>query len=161
MRETLGWRIKRGIVSFTSSADTGNHMVEENADENGTIECKVDIVDRLVGNAVPKLIKIDIEGFELYAIEGAHRTFQSPDLKAIIVELNGLGIKYGHSDIEVYQKIVSYGFNPVRYLPFERKVLGIRGENTSSQNTVFVRAPERVAAECAGSPAFTALGRTS
>ena len=156
----IGVADKRGMVNFTSSSDTANHVVEENPDEGSTIECKVDTVDMLVGNAVPKLIKIDVEGFEFHAIEGAHRTLQSPDLKAIIVELNGLGIKYGHSDIEVYQKIISYGFNPVRYLPFERKVLGINGKNTSSQNTVFVRAPEQVAAECAGSPAFTVLGRT-
>ena len=107
---------KKGSVKFTSSLDTMNHVAtDENTD---AIEVPVDTLDDLLlGETVPLIMKIDVEGFETEVINGAFKTLNNVGLKAIIIELNGSGSRYGYNDLEIHNSLLKYGFEPFNMTP--------------------------------------------
>jgi hypothetical protein len=68
---------------------------------------------------------------------------QSVSLKAIIVELNGSGNRYGYSDNDIHLKLIENGFKVMKYLPFERILIDSLPDN--EHNTLYVRDPKFVA----------------
>ena len=51
-----------------------NHVVTTSEESNSTVKCQIDTIDSILGDNVPNLIKIDVEGYEFAVIEGASRT---------------------------------------------------------------------------------------
>jgi FkbM family methyltransferase len=110
-----------GSIHFTADKDTMNHVAQK-ADRN-TIEVPMVRLDSLIPNDNRnKFLKIDVEGFETEVLKGSSRLLESETLKAIVIELNGSGEKYGHSDSEIDSKIKDFGFTPVCYNPVSRSV---------------------------------------
>lgn len=114
-----------GNLRFTKSFDTVNHVVAENDLHEDAIEVPVVTMDYLFSNHFPVLLKIDVEGFELNVLKGGKNVLTSNDLKAIIIELNGSGNRYGISDDAVHNLLLSYGFLPYSYSPFDRRLTSI------------------------------------
>ena len=81
-------------------------------------------------------MKIDVEGFELEVLRGAKKLLAEDNLKAIIIELNGSGKRYGVSDNDIHEILISNNFFPYEYLPFERKL--IKKESYGTHNIIYI-----------------------
>ena len=140
MYATAGWRRSPGVLSFTRRQDTTNHVSAPA--EAGSAECvtvPVTTFDALAAGACPLLAKIDVEGYETPVLAGAGASLANPALRGLILELNGSGARYGHSDAVLFASIVEAGFAPFRYEPFSRGLEALQGPNRSGGNTLFLR----------------------
>ena len=134
----IGLGSKNGKLHFTKSLDTVNHVVTENDSDSDTIEVNVSTLDSiLLTEITPILLKIDVEGFETEVLNGAESTLANNDLKAIIIELNGLGRSYGYDEVKVHEKLIEFGFKPFNYSP-KLKQLTER-ESFGTHNTIYLR----------------------
>jgi FkbM family methyltransferase len=132
----IGLGSKIGKLYFTKSLDTINHVtLKEDID---TAVVKIDTLDSLLKNEqCPVLIKIDVEGYETEVINGAEKTLANKLLKAIIIELNGSGSRYGFNDNDIHLKLIKYGFKPYIYNPKSRKIE--EQEAFGTHNTLYLR----------------------
>ena len=112
-----------------------NHVLVEGEDLPDA-DVPVMRLDDLVGQDVPTLIKIDVEGHELAVLRGASRTLRDARLLAVIMETNGSGARYGVADDVLIAVMRECGFAPFGYDPFQRRLKDSVPENG---NTVFVR----------------------
>ncbi|WP_395043416.1 FkbM family methyltransferase [Flavobacterium sp.] len=122
---------------FSSDNQDMNHIV--NSNYPNAIQIPVSTIDLISLNETIALIKMDVEGYEKFVLNGASKTLQNTNLKAIIIELNNSGKKYGILDEEVYQLIVNYGFLPYKYNPVEKELIQLESYNTTQFNTIFIR----------------------
>ncbi len=97
-------------------------------------------------------LKIDVEGFGHYLIEGASEVLPSGSISAIIIELNSNGTQYGYSKQEVHNKIVGYSYLPVSYDPFNRSIHKLDSYNASRGNTIYVKSFELMLSRCKLAP---------
>ena len=153
----IGVADQPGIAFFTDCLDTQNHIVRNPDHSESTRQCIVDNLDGVLGDNIPRLIKIDVEGYEFAVIEGAAKLLQDKTLEAIIIELNGCGLKYGYEDSVVFNRLRSFGFEGIRYHPFKRGINPLNGPNLLSSNTILVRSLEAVELKCRNSPRFKVL----
>ena len=136
----IGLSSQRGRISFTSNFGTVNHVVAENELSEIIHPITVDVhpLDEIVeGQKLPVLIKIDVEGFETEVLAGMHKTLKSEELKAIIIELNGSGYRYGYDEIAIHDMLGSFNFHPYHYDPFERNVSKL--DHFGDHNTIYIR----------------------
>lgn len=131
----IGLGSSEGVLKFTKSLDTVNHVATEG--EKDTVDIKVHTLDSIVSEQHPSLIKIDVEGFETEVLNGAENTLANKDLKAIIIELNGSGDRYGYDENKIHQKLIKFGFKPFSYNPKLRKLKQI--STFGSHNTIYIR----------------------
>lgn len=82
-------------------------------------------------------MKIDVEGFETEVLTGSNRILKNQTLKAIIIELNGSGERYGYFDKDIHNSLISLGFQPAAYAPFSRN-LELK-ESYGETNTIYIR----------------------
>jgi FkbM family methyltransferase len=147
---------RAGSAPITTGLDSLNHVAE--ADETSpTITVPVETLDNLAGADVPILMKIDVEGFEAEVLAGAERVLADPRLKAVIIELNGSGARYGFSDADIHAGLLGFGFNPFRYDPLTRGLEPVR--TFGAHNTIYIRDLPFVAERLKSAPPFTVLGR--
>lgn len=100
-----------GRISFTVGRDTVNRVAD--ASDGDTREVPLRTLDEILGNERPRLIKIDVEGFEAEVFRGAAKTLADPRLEAIICET---------LDAEVAGLLTAAGFRRMHYNP-ETKAL--------------------------------------
>lgn len=102
---------------FSADQDTTNHVVAGPRGENSTKTIAVPTVpiDAILDGTDATVLKIDVEGYEYEVIRGAQKTLSKAN--AVIIEINGSGTRYGHSDAEVVAELVRLGLSPHRYLP--------------------------------------------
>ena len=128
----------QGSIYFTSGNDTTNHALAANeTGEQATIEVKLTSIDSLTCSQIPRLAKIDVEGFETEVLRGMHQTLESKVLKAIIIELNGSGGRYGFDEKAIHQLLLDKQFNPYSYDPFTRVLSPLPSYGT--HNTIYCR----------------------
>lgn len=127
---------EKGSIEFTDSFDTMNHVADKN--DTNTISVAVEKLDDIfVTQSIPTLLKIDVEGFETAVLEGATKTLQRNELKAIIIELNDSGKRYGYDENNSHHTLISFGFTTFAYNPEARALNSI---NTFGQhNTIYIR----------------------
>ncbi len=143
-----------GMLRFTGGLDTVNHVVGDNEYVADAVEVAVRTLDTVMGDLAPTLIKIDVEGFETEVMAGAERTLVSPDLLAVIMELNGSGVRYGFDEETLHQRMIDYGFKTCRYHPFERKLESLYGTRAGGGNMLYVRDVARLAERVQTAPRF-------
>ncbi|MBC5773482.1 FkbM family methyltransferase [Pontibacter sp. KCTC 32443] len=123
---------------FTKSLDTINHIVTD-AESIGEKE-KIDIItlDSIIINVnQPLLLKIDVEGFEAQVLKGATHTLSNPNLKAIIIELNGSGLRYSYNEDDIRMQLKEAGFRSFSYNPFSRNLT--RKSTNLNHNELYIR----------------------
>lgn len=129
---------EKGQISFTSTLDTMNHVAT--ASESNTIQVPVDTLDAIMEKEKePVLLKIDVEGFETNVLKGASQTLSKENLKAIIIELNGSGAKYGYDERLLHEKLLENNYHPYQYNPFERELTAI--DTFGTHNTIYIKDP--------------------
>lgn len=127
------------VLGFTNSIDSMNHVVPDYCGEqrDDILEIPVKKMDDLFLDSVPVIIKMDIEGFEWPALNGAKKLLLSDKLQAIIIELNGCGNFYGFSDNDLHSMLVSYGYKPYAYNAFERSFSPL--QHFGKYNTIYIK----------------------
>jgi FkbM family methyltransferase len=154
----LGLARQPGVLRFTSQLDTVNHVVSHEEDSPTSVEVPVRTLDEVVGDAAPALLKIDVEGYETEVLAGAERTLVNPALRALILELNGSGHRYGFDEDAIRRQLSDLGFTACSYRPFERALTPLI-ESAVGGNTLFVRDQKFVETRLRTAPAFRVLDR--
>ena len=133
---------KAETLRFTETEDAVNHVLDagEDAGDRRVIEVPVKTLDELLNGREPVLFKIDVEGFEWPALQGARRLLASSALKALIIELNGSGGRYGFEDEKIHRLLLSNGFAPYSYDPFGRQLKRI--DKYGNWNTIYIKDPD-------------------
>jgi len=156
----IGLGAEEKKLKFTSLWDTYNNVISDDdlKKEKYFIEVEVRTLDSIVGELQPSLLKIDVEGFEFEVIKGGHKTLSKPSLKAIIIELNGSGNRYGFSDDEINALLLSHGFEKYNYNPFERLLTPTK--DATETNAIYIRDLDFVKQKLTTSPKVTVLKKT-
>jgi FkbM family methyltransferase len=147
---------RSGFLAFTSELDTVNHVVAERETVRDAVQVPVETLDAVLSGAALTLMKIDVEGFETEVLDGALEAIQSPSLLAVIMELNGSGLRYGYDEDKVHARMLGWGFTPARYDPLQRTVTPIRTRNAG--NTLYVRNLGSLRDRVRAAPPHTVLG---
>lgn len=146
------------VLRFTSELDTVNHVLSEEENHANSVEVPVRTLDDVVGDASPALLKIDVEGYETEVLAGAERTLTNPALRALILELNGSGHRYGFDEDAIRRQLGNLGFTACSYHPFERALTPLT-ESAVGGNTLFVRDQKFIETRLRIAPAFRVLDR--
>lgn len=102
LNAAIGSESKKVSIGITDPRNTGqNHVIDGNDVEMVTLDSM-----NLKG---VDFIKFDIEGCEYDAITGSRETLKKYK-PVVLVELNGLGKRYGHEDKEVIELMQSLGY---------------------------------------------------
>lgn len=134
----IGIASVKSSLRFSCDADTVNHVLKDQMKGHDTVEVNVNTLDGILENLpYPTLIKIDVEGFEQEVINGATKILESTILKAIIIELNGSGGRYGFDEKNIHHQLKEAGFSPFSYDPFTRTLTPL--SNFGSLNTIYLR----------------------
>lgn len=148
------------LLYFTEGLDTVNHVATDtDMTDMPTCEVKVVRLDNIVGNRCPKLIKIDVEGYETNVIAGAEKILENPGLEAVILELNGSGNRYGFDETAVHQRMLDFGFTTWIYDPLKRKLIALGGQNRMAGNTLYLRNLASVRERVISATSFRVLGQ--
>lgn len=146
----IGISDRRDKLKFTTSLNTMNRRALDDETED-VVSVPVQSLDSLLNGRVPRMIKIDVEGYEAKVIEGARRTMEAEGLDVIIMETNSSGERYGYTDDVITQRICEFGFSPFQYDPFARH---LRPTTTIAANTIFLRNAEAADLRCQRAPRF-------
>jgi hypothetical protein len=76
-----------------------------------------------------------------------------------VMEINGLGARYGISDDAVEKRMRAFGFVQIQYNPVERLVVETRGAARDSGNCIFVRDVNAVTKRVGSGKSFRVLGQ--
>ena len=144
-----------GRLNFTTTHDTGNHIVSPENFNEQTIEVETKPVDNFIAHD-PILLKIDVEGFETDVIAGAGKLLSGEQLKAIIIELNGCGGRYGYDEKDIHTHLLSLGYLPYLYNPFNREFTLMN--NFGSHNTIYIKDLTAVKERCKSAEKINVLG---
>jgi FkbM family methyltransferase len=154
----LGLSDTAGVLKFTSGLDAINHVIYANDNQGKTIDVSVDTLDNCLKGENPIMLKIDVEGYETMVIRGASETLKNPNLKAIIIELNGLANEFGFDELKIHERLLAEGFTPYFYNPFTRELKSMEGIGT--HNTVYLRDIEVIKKRIAEAPMVNVFGST-
>ena len=124
----------KGEIKFTYQQDTTNHVATD--EETDIVTVPVNRLDDVVSQT-PTLLKIDVEGFETEVLQGATQHLANPQLKAIIIELNGSGGRYGYDEATIHQQFLDLGFKAYVYEPMQRLLSVV--DRFGDHNTIYCR----------------------
>jgi hypothetical protein len=140
---------REGSVQFTIGQDTLNHVATA-SDGAETRKVSARRLDDVLEGRNPRLVKMDVEGYEAEVIAGAERTLRDSSLVAVITE---------NSATRVRGPLEAQGFRHHLYDPFTRSLtafdnaLGaIRG------NALFIREASSVRDRLSAAPRRTVAG---
>jgi FkbM family methyltransferase len=125
-----------GNLIFTADQDTTNHVLSSSEQQLDTINVPMLTIDSSIIHC-PLLIKIDVEGYETEVLKGMSATLKNLTLKAIIIELNGSGMRYGFDDHQIHNLLLANNFKPYAYDPFNRLLTELT--SFGSTNTIYCR----------------------
>jgi len=147
-----------GVVRFTSGLDTENHVVSGEDQGRDFQEVPIERLDAILAGCAPRVIKIDVEGFEMNVVDGAQTTLSAGSLDAVLLELNGLGARYGFDEAEIHRRMVGFGFRPYSYTPSNR-TLTLEDSPRELGNTLYIKNLDAVRERVATAPVFTVLNQ--
>ena len=143
-----------GILKMTEGLGTENSICPSSS--GGGLAVPVRARDFLLGEALPVLLKIDVEGFETQVFAGAKKMLHQPSLQAMIVEKSGNGEIYGFDENALHREIRETGFFPCSYSPFQRSLCLI--STAVSGNIIYVRNIETAQQRLRQSAPFRTVG---
>lgn len=146
-----------GAIDFTTTLG-GLNRVAMSQDSN-TIRVPIKTIDEATRDFPPSVMKLDVEGYELPSLQGATKTITNPALRAVIIELNGSGRRFGYSDDMVDELLHNAGFFPHAYAPMERRLVPLQTYNRDCLNTLYLRkaAIKEISARLETAPRFNVL----
>ena len=148
---------QEGALSLTANLGTENYICPNGQSERG-VQVRVTTLDQTFVDSIPRLIKVDVEGFETEVFAGAERVLAHADLEAMIVEKGGLGARYGYDEEPMHARIQRAGFIPCTYEGLTRTLA--RSPSDVRGNIIYVRDLEKVQGRLRSAPAFRFDGQS-
>ncbi len=136
-----------------------NHALSDIETSDNVIMADVATLDTILENEHPKLLKIDVEGYETLVLKGAEETLKKESLHSVIMELNGNGKRYEFDEAKILEMMSDYGFQTYSYNPFVRSLDDIQGKKSNSGNTLFIRNLDAVIDVLRNSPTIRIHGK--
>lgn len=140
-----------GETQFSRGLGTENHIATDLAEENSQ-KVKLTTLDHELAESPPYLLKVDVEGFESDVFAGATSTLRQSQLRAIIIEHNNCGARFGFDENDLHARIRQLGFIPCRYDPFARRLAQV--EVQAGGNIIYVRDVMTTNLSLRAAPAF-------
>ena len=125
------------ILNFTKHNDVMNSVALNH--ETDVVKVQVKKLDDILIDNIPTLLKIDVEGYEYFVLKGSTNLLKSEKLKYIIIELNSSTLKFGHTNQEIYEFLLSFNFIPIQYDIENKKTVEIESFNKEKFNTIFIK----------------------
>ena len=153
----IGLGKDNGTLRFSADEDTMNHVVADSEDCKNHTEVEVKSLNDILNGRIPRVIKMDVEGWEANVIAGAHNVLSKEEPLAMLMEF-GLGERYGFDEEKLYQEILDFGFERVAYSPFERSLILSEDAKLTGGNILFVKGINYFRDRVKSAPKFKALG---
>jgi len=132
----IGLGSEKKFIRFTNELGAVNHVAT--GAETNTIEISIETLDS-ISKRIPTLLKIDVEGFETEVLNGAKSILANNDLKAIIIELNGSGKRYGYDENLIHEKLLGLNFKPFTYNPKGKILTEASSYKNNDGNGLYIR----------------------
>ena len=139
-----------GYLNFSTDRGTMDRIVD--ASYKNAVSVQVQTIDSILKGNVPLALKIDVEGYEKYALEGATAMLVNTNFKVLILELNNSGKIFKINDEDIFEFVMSFGFKPYSYEPKTRLLSELKTYNKKQFNTIFVRDIDFVNSRILNSP---------
>lgn len=150
---------QEGALRFScGNRDCLNHVLKTDNADKQFIEVSVTTLDKVAETTRPAMLKLDIEGYEWYALKGASELLHSDSLKAIVLEYNLHAKRYDILPEQISSLLRGYGYETYRYDAFARQ-LEPAPFNTNG-NSLWVKDVDAVKSILKQSKAFSIYGRT-
>jgi FkbM family methyltransferase len=146
-------------IQFTSDTDCTNHALAADELHASTVSVEVNTLDSALLGQSPMLMKIDVEGYETPVLMGGQQALRNESLRAVIMELNGSGDRYGLDESRILAMMLDSGFGTYSYDPLTRALVNLEGKNLASGNTLFLRDLPFVQQRLRDAPKVTVNGR--
>ncbi len=140
----LAKKIKK--LWFSTDRDTVNQIVDGDYGGSKTV-VEVAPLDEMVGDKHPIAIKLDVEGNEYEALEGASNTLSNMHLKVVLAEDNSAAVR---------RILLGSGFVECSYDPSQRKL--VETKNPPKFNHIWIKDVEWVADRVQKAQEFSVLG---
>jgi FkbM family methyltransferase len=147
-----------GSVRMTTHGASVNHIVVAPTTET-TTEVRLRTLDGLLGDRSPNMLKMDVEGYELAALRGAHEVLSRPSLSACIIETLGAGEASDRERGPMTALLEAHEFRPADYDPWQRRLTPLDRPNAVG-NTIYVRDWTTLAERVRSAPTFEVLGQS-
>lgn len=131
----IGLSDKPGKLFFSDKLFTTNKVSLNN---KGT-EITVNVLDNICKNKEIEIIKIDVEGYKWFVLNGAKEILKSDAMKVIIIELNDSGLNFGINDSQIITFLNDLGYKQYEYNIFNRDLKIINYKNNTQFNTLFIK----------------------
>jgi FkbM family methyltransferase len=143
----------KGTVTMTTDRGGANHVLAPDAKVSGkTVTVDVVRLDDALEGRSPRVLKIDVEGFEAEVLRGAGATLVDPSLKVIVLEVVGHGAAYGFDESDNHRLLVRHGFTVHEYDPWTRTLRGSPTKVSRSLNRLYVRDVDALQASVRDAP---------
>ena len=156
----IGVGYRNRCAKFTSALDAMNHIATkfDFADELETVEVPLRRLDDVLAGTAPKVIKIDVEGYEPAVIAGARMTLLDKGVLAVILETDRPDENHEDANEQLNREMLQLGFVPCTYSPFDRQLAPISNQYPPTRNTLFIRDVAVAASRVASAPPFSING---
>ena len=143
-----------GTLRFSADEDTTNHVVAEGEG----VSVPVVTLDDAIQEDGPLVLKMDVEGWETEALAGARRLLDASSPRALVLELNGSGERYGFDDADLHRDLLARGYAPFAYHPFRRSLENLGDRISDAGNTLYLNDAPFFRARVASAPPFRVFG---
>ncbi len=148
---------KAGTLILTAGMGEINHVLRAGEEAESVQVPMVSLDGFFTDRTPPMLIKIDVEGFETEVVHGARELLRRREPLALLIELAGLGERYGYDEAALKNELQGYGYTACSYSARERR-LSPSQPAAQSYNLLFVRDLELAQRRLSSAEAFT-LGK--
>lgn len=141
----------QNAVFFSEGRGMNNQVLSEGGKEKEQV-----VLDQLLAEDQPILIKVDVEGFEEAVFRGMSQVLKRRSLDALIVELDGKGESI--KEQWVLDLLASEGFTAYRYVAEKRALL--EAGQLATGNFLFIRDADAVAEKLQQAKSFSFFGKS-
>lgn len=115
-----------GTLPLNTEGEEGNMASFSSIDLPNRVNVEVHMLDRLVGQrreAPPTILNIDVPGWEVRVLRGAHETLRSPALRSVFIEVHPtMLIRAGESFSELFGLLELAGFHAMSCVAREQEL---------------------------------------
>ncbi|MDG4714316.1 MULTISPECIES: FkbM family methyltransferase [Flavobacteriaceae] len=122
---------------FSTDKNTMNRIVSKNY--KNSVKIPVKTLDFICEDMDVSILKIDVEGYEKFALEGGKILLSNKNLNIVIIEINFSNKFYGVKNEEVEEILLQNNFLPYEYDPIKRKISELNSYNKTQFNTIFIK----------------------